>query len=64
MNILLHTHVCPAHPCLPCTLLRHFWGPPISIPLFSPTVTPSTAPRHPHLCVTLSLTGSPAVTCS
>lgn len=58
MSTLLHTHVCPAHRSVTSVVT------PLQSLCVGPTVTPSSAPCHAHLSVTLSLMGSPAVTCS
>lgn len=44
MNTLLHTHVCPAHRSVTSVV------PPLQSLCVGPTVTPSSAPCHPHLC--------------
>lgn len=57
MGMLLHAHVCPAHHSVTSVV------PPLQS-LCSAPHYPQRCPCHPHLSATLSLTGSPAVTCS
>lgn len=57
MGMLLHAHVCPAHHSVTSVVS------PLQS-LCSAPHYPQRCPCHPHLSATLSLTGSPAVTCS